>query len=61
MLCGKMATALDKKSALVFWINNIDLVISIHAEYSQTSLDAEKAYFDLLMNQKTHEFVQEGF
>jgi hypothetical protein len=56
-----MATELhEKKAALVFWINNIDLVISIHAEYSQTSLDAEKAYFDSLMTLKTHEFVQEG-
>lgn len=60
-LMTKMAAEFpNKRTAHIFWINNIDLVISILAEHSQSSLDTEKSYFDSLLTQKTHEFVQEG-
>jgi vacuolar protein sorting-associated protein 52 len=60
-LCTKMTAEFpQKKQSLTFWINNLDLCISILAEHPQASLDAEKSHFESLLTQKTHDFVQEG-
>lgn len=60
-LCAKMAAEFpQKRISLIFWINNIDLVISILAEHMQKSLDSEKLFFEDLLAKKTEEFVQEG-
>ncbi|KAJ3302058.1 Vacuolar protein sorting-associated protein 52 [Kappamyces sp. JEL0829] len=47
----------DKKTALAFWINNLDLVILTMNEHSSPDFDSERAFFETLLEQKTEEFV----
>jgi hypothetical protein len=43
----------------VFWINNIDLVLSILNENGIATDDPEKTFFDNLLESKSLEFVEE--
>ena len=53
----------DTRTALAFWINNIDCVQSIlnvskiNQEHTASTFETEKQYFDQLMNLKMEEFV----
>ncbi|TPX37558.1 hypothetical protein SmJEL517_g00456 [Synchytrium microbalum] len=49
----------DRKSRLVFMINNYDLVASILTEHTASSFDQEKDYFGGMLTNKTTEFVEE--
>ncbi|KAJ3300194.1 Vacuolar protein sorting-associated protein 52 [Borealophlyctis nickersoniae] len=49
----------DKKSRLVFLINNFDLVATILSEHAAASFDQEKAYFNATLDNKTAEYVEE--
>lgn len=63
VLCGKMASEFPiKKQGLTFWINNIDLCLSIFNETSQLSwaaLEPERKYFEILLSQRIQDFVVE--
>ncbi|TPX48681.1 hypothetical protein SeMB42_g02918 [Synchytrium endobioticum] len=49
----------DRKSRLVFMINNYDLVVQILLEHAGSSFDQEKDYFQGMLTNKTMELVEE--
>ncbi|KAJ3216643.1 Vacuolar protein sorting-associated protein 52 [Dinochytrium kinnereticum] len=49
----------DEKSRIVMLINNYDLVVTILSEYTASSLEGEKAYFDAILEGKIADYVEE--
>ncbi|KAI9016791.1 Sac2 family-domain-containing protein [Hyaloraphidium curvatum] len=49
----------DKKSRLIFMINNYDLVLLILNEHSESAFDGEKSTFQDALGSKTAEYVEE--
>ncbi|KAJ3049398.1 Vacuolar protein sorting-associated protein 52, partial [Quaeritorhiza haematococci] len=49
----------DRKNRLVFLINNYDLVLTILGEHNIVTFEAEKRYFNSLLDNKTAEYVEE--
>lgn len=55
---GRMALEFGSNTIeLIFWINNIDLVLSALMEHEGDSFDAEKTFFQSLSDSKIEEFV----
>ncbi|KAI8912671.1 Sac2 family-domain-containing protein [Gorgonomyces haynaldii] len=60
VLMGKMAAEIPvRKLGLSFWISNIDLVLSILSEHTESAFDPEKQHFEQLLESKTSDFVNE--
>ncbi|TPX61117.1 hypothetical protein SpCBS45565_g07345 [Spizellomyces sp. 'palustris'] len=49
----------DKKSRLVFLINNFDLVVAVLSEHSASSFEQEKMHFNGVLDSKINEYVEE--
>ncbi|KAJ3029343.1 hypothetical protein HK097_005818, partial [Rhizophlyctis rosea] len=59
LLLRMSAEFTDKKSRLIFLINNYDLVGTILSEHNASSFEAEKSYFDDMLETHIGQYVEE--